>query len=88
MPISDLDFASLSIEERLRLIEALWESIEQSAAQGDADAARAVEQWADWADIDPDFLAELEREADELEKDPSKGIPWDVLLAELKQKRG
>jgi putative addiction module component (TIGR02574 family) len=87
MPIPDFELASLTIDERLRLIEALWESIEQSAANGDADAARAIEQSADCADIDPDFLAELEREADALEKDPSKGIPWDVLLAELKQKR-
>ena len=38
MPMPDLDFASLSIDERMRLIEALWESIEQSAANGDADA--------------------------------------------------
>ncbi|MBV8187002.1 MAG: addiction module protein [Alphaproteobacteria bacterium] len=88
MPIPDLDLTSLSIEERLRLIDALWESVEQSAAKGGAEAARAVEQWADPTDIDPDFLAELEREADEIEKDPSKGIPWEVLLAELRQKRG
>jgi putative addiction module component len=87
MPIPDLDLASLSIDERLRLIEALWESIEQSAASGDADAARAIEQCTDCTDIDPDFVAELEREADELEEDPSKGISWEMLRAELRQKR-
>ncbi|HYR65052.1 MAG TPA: addiction module protein [Reyranella sp.] len=81
----DLDFASLSIDERMRLIEALWESIEQSAANGDAQAAQAVERWTD---IDPDLLAELEREADELERDPSKGIPWEDLLEEVRRKRG
>jgi putative addiction module component (TIGR02574 family) len=81
----DLDFASLSIDERMRLIEALWESIEQSAANGDAQAAQAVERWTD---IDPDLLAELEREADELERDPSKGIPWEDLLEEVRRKCG
>jgi putative addiction module component (TIGR02574 family) len=85
MPMPDLDFASLSIDERMRLIEALWESIEQSAANGDAQAAQAVERWTD---IDPDLLAELEREADELERDPSKGIPWEDLLEEVRRKRG
>jgi len=85
MPVPDLDFASLTIDERMRLIEALWESIEHSAANGDAQAAQAVERWAN---IDPDFLAELEREADELERDPSKGIPWEDLLEELRRKRG
>jgi putative addiction module component (TIGR02574 family) len=85
MPIPNLDFASLTIDERMRLIEALWESIEQSAATGNSDAVRAIERWAD---IDPNFLAELEREADEVERDPSKGIPWEVLLAELTQKYG
>jgi putative addiction module component (TIGR02574 family) len=84
MPMPDLDFASLSIDERMRLIEALWESIEQSAAKGDADAAQAVERWAD---VDPELLAELEREADEAEKDPSSLVSWEALLAELKQKR-
>jgi len=69
---------------RMRLIEALWESIEQSAANGDADAAQAVERWAD---VDPELLAELEREADEAEKDPSSLVSWEALLAELKQKR-
>jgi putative addiction module component (TIGR02574 family) len=84
MPIPDLDFASLSIDERMRLIEALWESIEQSAYNGDGDAAKAVDRWTN---IDPDLLAELEREADEAERDSSTLVSWETLLNELKQKR-
>jgi putative addiction module component (TIGR02574 family) len=80
-----IDPASLSIEERLRLIDALWQSIEQAVARGDIGAAQAVERWSD---VDPDLLATLEREADEADTDPSTTISWEALLAELKQKRG
>jgi len=85
MALPDFDLSSLSVEERLQLIEVLWDSIEQSAASGDAEATQAVERWAD---TDPELLAALEREADEAEKDPSTLVSWEVLLAELRQKRG
>lgn len=85
MPMPELDLAALSIDERLRLIEAIWESIEQSAANGDKQAAEVLRQTAD---IDPELLSELERRADEAERDSSTLVPWEVLLAELKQKRG
>jgi putative addiction module component (TIGR02574 family) len=38
--------------------------------------------------LDPEVIEELERRADELERDPSKGIPWEDFLAELRRKRG
>jgi putative addiction module component (TIGR02574 family) len=38
--------------------------------------------------LDPEVIAELERRADELERDPSKGIPWEDFLEELRRKRG
>jgi putative addiction module component (TIGR02574 family) len=85
MSLPSLDLSSLSVDERLQLIEALWHSIEESAASGDPQAARVLDQSAD---IDPGFVAELEREADEAEKDPSTLVPWEQLLAELRQKRG
>jgi len=80
-----IDPLSLTVEEKLRLIEVLWESIEESAAKGDAQAQQAVRRWVD---IDSKLLAELESEADEADKDPSMLVAWEDLLAELKQKRG
>jgi putative addiction module component (TIGR02574 family) len=38
--------------------------------------------------LDPEVITELERRADELERDPSKGIPWEDFLEELRRKRG
>lgn len=85
MPVPQIDPRSLSVEERLHLIQALWESIEESVARGEPGAARAVEQWTD---LDPEMLDALEREADEAERDPSSLVPWETLLEELKRKGG
>jgi putative addiction module component (TIGR02574 family) len=85
MSLPSLDLSSLSVDERLQLIEALWHSIEESAASGDPQAARVLDQSAD---IAPGLVAELEREADEAERDPSTLVPWEQLLAKLRQKRG
>ena len=38
--------------------------------------------------IDPELLAEMERRADELERDPSKGVRWEDLREELQRKYG
>lgn len=85
MPITDIELTSLSIDERLRLIERIWDSIEQSAAAGNREAAKVISTWSVMAE---DFVAELEREADEAEKDPDGTISWENLLAELKHKYG
>jgi putative addiction module component (TIGR02574 family) len=85
MPVPDIDLAALTIDERLRLIERLWDSIEQSAAAGNREAAKVV---STWSAMDKDFVAELEREADEAEKDPGSTTSWNALLVELKQKYG
>ena len=79
------DPASLTIEERLRLIEDLWLSIEKDAERGDS---AAVEALGFDDKIDPELLAEMERRADELERDPSKGIRWEDLREELQRKYG
>lgn len=85
MPITDIDLTSLSIDERLRLIERLWDSIEQSAAAGNSEATKVV---STWSAMDEDFVAGLEREADEAEKDPNSTTSWKSLLVELKHKYG
>jgi hypothetical protein len=83
MPASNFDPKSLSVEERLHLIDELRESIEESVARGEAGASRAVEQWTD---IDPEILDALVREADECDRDPSSLLPWETLLEPLKRK--
>jgi putative addiction module component (TIGR02574 family) len=85
MPIDDIDLAALSVDQRLRLIERLWDSIERSAAAGDSEAAQVI---ARWSAMDEEFVAELEREADEAESDPASTTSWETLLVELKQKHG
>lgn len=80
-----IDPASLTIDERLQLIEDLWLSIEKDAETGSAAAVKAL-GFDD--NIDPELLAELERRADELERDPSKGIRWEDLREELQRKYG
>ncbi|MBN9090336.1 MAG: addiction module protein [Reyranella sp.] len=79
------DPASLTVEERLRLIEELWSSIEKDAERGDPAALEAL---AFDDTIDPKLLAEFERRADELERDPSKGVRWEDLREELRRKYG
>lgn len=85
MPLPSLDLASLSVDERLRLIEQVWASIEQSAANGDHEAMQILSAWSS---LDGVTLADLEREADEAEGEPASTIRWETLLAELKQKYG
>jgi putative addiction module component (TIGR02574 family) len=85
MATTDFDPNTLSVEERLALIDRLWMSILEDAGRVDELAAQALDM--DHG-LDPEAIAELERRADELERDPSKGIPWEDLLEELRRKRG
>jgi putative addiction module component (TIGR02574 family) len=80
-----IDPASLTVDERLQLIEDLWLSIEKDADSGNPAAVKAL----GFDDkIDPELLAELERRADELERDPSKGVRWEDLREEFQRKYG
>jgi putative addiction module component (TIGR02574 family) len=85
MPQPAIDPKSLTVEERLELIERLWIAIADDAERGDP---AAVEAMTLDDKIDPEVLAEFERRADELERDPSKGIRWEDLREELKRKYG
>jgi putative addiction module component (TIGR02574 family) len=75
--------ASLTIEERLQLIDDLRLSIARDARAGNAEAAAALDLYRP---LDPDVLAEIVRRADALERDPSSGIPWEDLREELERK--
>jgi putative addiction module component (TIGR02574 family) len=78
-----VDLKSLTVQERLRLIDELWLSIAEDAERGDELAMQALDLDRP---LDPEVIAELERRADELEKDPSKGVRWEDLRDELRRK--
>ena len=85
MPQPMIDPKSLTVDERLQLIDELWLSIAKDAKNGDAEATAAL-------DLnrrpDPEFLAELQRRVDEFKRDPTRGVRWEDLRAELKRKYG
>jgi putative addiction module component (TIGR02574 family) len=60
-----VDIASLSSEERLRLLEQLWESL---SATPEAIPLTSAQR------------EELDRRLDELDRDGPAGIPWDEVL--------
>lgn len=60
-PIRLSDVLELPVAERLKLVEAIWDSI--------AEVPDALE-------LTPAQRAELEQRLDEYEKDPEAGAPW------------
>jgi putative addiction module component (TIGR02574 family) len=61
-----IDIASLSLEERLRLLDELWESLSRTPEA--ILLTRAQRE-------------ELDRRLDELDREGPVGIPWDKVLA-------
>jgi len=80
-----IDPMSLTVDERLRLIDELQLSIAKDARDGNAEASAALNLYRP---LDPDVLREIVRRADELERNPSKGLRWEDLRDELDRKRG
>jgi putative addiction module component (TIGR02574 family) len=78
-----IDPKTLTIDERLELIEELRLSIARDARAGNAEASAALDLYRP---LDPEVLAEIVRRADALERDPSSGIPWEDLREELERK--
>ena len=70
--ISVADVVALPVAERLRLVEAIWDSI-----------AEVPEQ----LELSPAQAAELDRRLAELEKDPTLGSPWEEVRARLEPTR-
>lgn len=81
----ELDPGSLSIEERLTLIDRLWLSIAVDAEGGDRRAQEVLDLNRP---LDPGILSELARRAEEAERDSSSCIPWEELVAEMRKQRG
>ena len=66
-----IDIANLSAEERLRLLEELWESL--SATPEAIPLTNAQSE-------------ELDRRLDELDRDGPLGIPWEEVLRPIRSR--
>jgi putative addiction module component (TIGR02574 family) len=67
----DLDIASLTPEERLRLLEELWDSL--------AAAPKVVP-------LTEAQRAELDRRLDDLDREGPVGIPWEEVLNRIRSR--
>jgi len=67
IPVADI--LELPVQERIRLVELIWDSI---AAFPDAVA------------VTPELKAELDRRLREFDADPDSGFPWDEVKARIK----
>lgn len=83
MPIPDFDPLTLSVEERLALIDRLWLSIAKDAQQGDSSASAALDLNRP---LETELVTELHQRVEAFRRDPSKSIRWEDLRAELRQK--
>ena len=85
MTTPSIDPKSLTVAERVDLIEKLWNAIVDDAQRGDPAAIEAIE--VDDT-VDPELLAELQRRVDNYKRDPSTAIRWEDLREELMRKYG
>lgn len=83
MSTAEFDPKTLTVNERLDLINRLWLSIAVDAKHGDE---RATEVMDFDRQLEPDIRAEIVRRLDELERDPSRGIRWEDLREKLRRK--
>jgi putative addiction module component (TIGR02574 family) len=67
----DLDISTLSVEERMRLAEDLWDSV---AAETGGLALTQAQR------------AELDRRLDDLERNPEECEPWDVIRGRIQSR--
>jgi putative addiction module component (TIGR02574 family) len=69
MATPQIDIGRLSLDERLRLVERLWESL--------AATPQSIP-------LTPPQRAELDRRLDNIERDGAVGIPWDEMVTRLR----
>ena len=73
MGLPELDLDSLSVDERLRLLEQVWESLARSGRD---------------VPLTPEQQAELDHRLDELDtEDVADGIPWEEVLRQIRSAR-
>ncbi len=75
MVAPSFDYRHLSIDERLQLVEDIWDSI----------AAEANVR-ADTLALTPAQIEELDRRVADADAHPEEGIPWEQVRAELLQR--
>ena len=68
--MASIDITALSLEERLRLLDELWESL---AATPEAIPLTSLQR------------EELDRRLDELEREGPVGIPWEEVLDRIRR---
>jgi putative addiction module component (TIGR02574 family) len=61
----------LPLEQRIEFVQRAWDDLAQEGFD---------------PDLTPEELAELERRAEELRQHPERGIPWEQVKAEIKQR--
>ena len=66
-----LDIKDLSAEERLGLIEQLWDSLRDTPSEIPLTAAQREE---------------LDRRLDEIDRDTVEGIPWEEVLRQIRER--
>jgi putative addiction module component (TIGR02574 family) len=69
MATPHIDIGRLSLDERLRLVERLWESL--------AETPQSIP-------LTPPQCAELDRRLDTIDHDGAMGIPWDEMVTRLR----
>ena len=69
--VGTIDIASLSSEERLRLLEELWESLLETPEAVPLTTAQREE---------------LDRRLDELDREGPTGIPWDDVMKRIRSR--
>jgi putative addiction module component (TIGR02574 family) len=83
MSMPNFDPETLSVEERLALIDRLWLSIAKDAQQGDSNASAALDLNRP---LEAELVAELHKRVEAFKRDPSKSIRWEDLRTELRRK--
>ena len=68
-PMATIDIAQLSCEERLRLLDEIWESLSRTAEAIPLTSAQREE---------------LDRRLDELDREGPVGIPWEDVLHRIR----
>ena len=69
------DYRRLSIDERLQLVEDIWDSIAEEANSR-----------AEALPLTPAQIEELQRRVADADAHPEDGIPWEQVRAELMQR--
>ncbi|MFP1131342.1 addiction module protein [Asticcacaulis sp. W401b] len=87
--VSKIAISDLTVEERLELIEALWDSLEDDLGLFPAQMEKR-DRYLAMIDgpVPESHLAELERRMETFEQDKADSVPWDVFREQLANKYG